>query len=192
MTRNQMIACSFLVALCSLSSCDEDYQPLPVGQMRIALPAHEYTEMETYCPYVLEAPSYARFNIRKAPDNSCWSDLRLPPMRAVIHMTYRKLENDLARTLNETQDLTYSHVGMADNILDQTISHPSHDVHGTLFMVEGNVASNIQFYVTDSVDHFLRGALYFNTAPNKDSLAPVIAHAREDIEHMISTIQWKD
>ena len=189
---NQVIACFMLLSLFSLSSCDEDFQPLPLGQMRIALPAHEYAAIETYCPYIIEAPSYARFNIRKAPDKSCWSDLRLPPLRAVIHMTYRSLENDLARTLNETQDLTYSHVGMADNILDETISYPSHDVYGTLFMVEGNVASNIQFYVTDSVDHFLRGALYFNAAPNKDSLAPVIAHARADIEHMLSTIQWKD
>jgi gliding motility-associated lipoprotein GldD len=188
----QKIAFFIIVAMCFLSSCAEDYQPLPLGQMRIALPTHEYTTMESYCPYVLEAPVYARFNIRRAPDKSCWSDIKLPPLRAVIHMTYRELDNDLERTLNETQDLTYSHVGMADNILDETISYPSHDVYGTLFMVEGNVASNIQFYVTDSVNHFLRGALYFNTAPNKDSLAPVIVHVKADIQHLISTIQWKD
>lgn len=174
------------------ASCQETYQPLPVGQLRLDLPKHTYDVIESHCPYTMEAPTYGRFAERKAPENSCWSDLKLAPLRAVIHMTYRDLKGDLARMLNETHDLTYNHVGMADNILDETISYPEHDVHGTLFMVEGNVASNIQFYVTDSAKHFLRGALYFNTAPNKDSLAPVVAHVKKDIEHLLQSLRWKE
>ncbi len=181
-----------LLFLWAITACNEDYQPLPVGQLRLELPEHSYELMESFCPYTIEAPEYGRFSVRKAPENSCWSDLKLAPLRAVIHMTYRELQDDLARTLNETHDLTYNHVGMADNILDETVSYPEHDVHGTIFMVEGNVASNIQFYVTDSAEHFLRGALYFNTAPNKDSLAPVVSHVREDLDHMLQSLRWKE
>ena len=186
------IWCCLLLTLAFLTSCDEDYQPLPIGQLRLALPSHDYATIATGCPYTLEAPAYARINKRKAPQHNCWSDLKLPLIRGVIHLTYRELQDDLLLTLNETQDLTFKHVGMADNIVDETVSYPEQNVHGTIYTVEGNVASNIQFYVTDSLAHFLRGALYFNTTPNKDSLAPVVAHVRKDIDHLISSIRWKD
>jgi hypothetical protein len=39
--------------------------------------------------------------------------------------------------------------------------------------MQGNAASSTQFYVTDSTTHFLRGVLYFYSAPNADSLKPV-------------------
>ena len=40
------------------------------------------------------------------------------------------------------------------------------------FSLKGNTATANQFFVTDSVKHFLRGALYFNATPNEDSLRP--------------------
>ena len=59
-------------------------------------------------------------------------------------------------------------------------------------MIEGvEAASPFQFYLTDSVDHFVRGALYFNVVPNNDSLAPVIDYLKDDMRHMIETFEWK-
>ncbi|PIV58809.1 MAG: gliding motility lipoprotein GldD, partial [Bacteroidetes bacterium CG02_land_8_20_14_3_00_31_25] len=52
-------------------------------------------------------------------------------------------------------------------------------------------ASNIQFYVTDSIRHFVRGALYFETKPNKDSLAPIINFIEQDVTHLVETLRWK-
>jgi gliding motility-associated lipoprotein GldD len=57
--------------------------------------------------------------------------------------------------------------------------------------VEGNAATSRQFYVTDSVHHFLRGALYFNSAPNADSLSIVNDFLETDMRHMIETLKWK-
>jgi hypothetical protein len=45
--------------------------------------------------------------------------------------------------------------------------------------------------VTDSVNHFLRGALYFNVLPNADSLAPVQNYLREDVLRMLKSLEWK-
>ena len=64
-------------------------------------------------------------------------------------------------------------------------------VYGVLYEIKGNAASSVQFYATDSTKHFLRGALYFNTVPNKDSLAPAIQFVEEDIIHLIETLSWK-
>ena len=60
-----------------------------------------------------------------------------------------------------------------------------------LFEVGGDAASTTQFYLTDKKKHFIRGALYFRTTPNADSLKPVVQFVRKDMEHMIQSFKWK-
>jgi gliding motility-associated lipoprotein GldD len=57
--------------------------------------------------------------------------------------------------------------------------------------LSGEVPTQFQFFVTDSTDHFLRGALYFNTAMKNDSLAPVIEYIKVDMIHLINTLEFK-
>ena len=57
--------------------------------------------------------------------------------------------------------------------------------------LEGEVPSQFQFHITDSTDHFLRGALYFKTATKNDSLAPAIEFLKSDIIHLLNTLEWK-
>ena len=55
----------------------------------------------------------------------------------------------------------------------------------------GEVPSQVQFITTDSTTHFMRGALYFNTATENDSLQPAIQYIRKDIIHMLNTLKWR-
>jgi gliding motility-associated lipoprotein GldD len=55
----------------------------------------------------------------------------------------------------------------------------------------GEVPSHFQFFVTDSTQHFLRGALYFPSV-QEDSLSPVIEYVKKDIIHMLNTLEWKE
>jgi gliding motility-associated lipoprotein GldD len=75
--------------------------------------------------------------------------------------------------------------------MEQVYEDPQRGIYGILYELKGNVASPMQFFVTDSTHHFLRGSLYFRTEPNKDSLAPVINFAQKDIRHIIETLNWK-
>jgi len=59
-------------------------------------------------------------------------------------------------------------------------------------MINGNAATPSQFYVTDSVHHFITGSLYFNSKPNFDSIYPAAAYLREDIRRIMETIEWKN
>ena len=61
------------------------------------------------------------------------------------------------------------------------------------FDVDGPVASPIQFYLTDSLQqqHFIRGAFYFNSRAEPDSLAPVLSFIKEDIQVMLQSFQWE-
>jgi hypothetical protein len=45
--------------------------------------------------------------------------------------------------------------------------------------------------MSDTTKNFIRGALYFDTTPNADSLRPVQDFLQQDILHLINSFQWK-
>jgi gliding motility-associated lipoprotein GldD len=75
--------------------------------------------------------------------------------------------------------------------IDEAIMVTSTGKTAILAKLSGEVPSQYQFFSTDSTTHFLRGALYFNTATQNDSLAPVISYMRDDIIHLLNTLEWK-
>lgn len=89
-----------------------------------------------------------------------------------VYLTYKPLNGDVARYLEDTHTLVYKHTARASSIDEQVIQF-NPGVSGVIYSLGGEAASATQFFVTDSVHHFLRGAVYFNVAPNADSLAPV-------------------
>jgi hypothetical protein len=48
----------------------------------------------------------------------------------------------------------------------------------------------VQFFLTDSSRHYLRGALYFNEQPRLDSIQPVLDFVKKDIDVMIRSLRW--
>jgi gliding motility-associated lipoprotein GldD len=86
--------------------------------------------------------------------------------------------------------MTYKHSTRATEIVDSPIRTAS-GVSGVFFSVGGNAATAKQFFVTDSVKHFLRGALYFDASPNEDSLGVVNNFLQDDMKHLINTFRWK-
>ncbi len=94
--------------------------------------------------------------------------------------------------IEDSRTLTFKHVVKAEAISEQFFTNPETNVHGLLYKLKGNTASSIQFFVTDSVRHFLRAALYFSVRPNKDSLAPAIDFIGEDVERMMRSVEWND
>ncbi|MGZ5253868.1 MAG: hypothetical protein ACXWV4_05830 [Flavitalea sp.] len=46
--------------------------------------------------------------------------------------------------------------------------------------------------MTDTTNHFIRGALYFDASPNADSLSVVNRFLEEDMKHLINTFRWKN
>jgi gliding motility-associated lipoprotein GldD len=69
--------------------------------------------------------------------------------------------------------------------------HTPNNISGIFFHLTGNVATANQFFLSDTLHHFLRGALYFDATPNEDSLGPVNAFLKEDMFHLINTLKWK-
>jgi len=186
------IACCLLVVSCG-SDKDDIATPKPFAYFRIDLPEKKYSVFSDACPFEFEYPSnYARV----LPDSEknadpCWKNIVYPRFGAEINLSYKTIDNNLDKYLDDSWALATRHQVKASGMPETPIRRDSAKVYGLLFEIEGNAASSLQFYVTDSTHHFLRGALYFYTHPNYDSLAPVIAFLKKDVERMITTLKWK-
>ena len=181
-----------LITAFILAGCNRNYTPKPRGYYRIDFPKKRYQKYDSICPYRFEFPVYAKILPDKEKNNEpCWINMVFPQFNAIIHISYIGLDNNLGKILEDTHTLAYKHAQMADGINNILIKIPEHHVFGILYDIKGNAASSKQFFLTDSTDNYLRGALYFNEKPNKDSLAPVIDFIAKDIDHFISSFEWK-
>ena len=123
-----------------------------------------------------------------------WLDLKYPQWDGVVFLTYKQLKDseDLRSQIDTSSRFLEQHYSFASGIEEQGYEDPEHRVYGTVYYLKGSkVASTCQFWLTDSTNHFLRGALYLNTTPNNDSLAPVIDYIQADIEHLVETLRWR-
>jgi gliding motility-associated lipoprotein GldD len=121
-----------------------------------------------------------------------WFNIDFPHYGARIYLTYKAINNDFEGLMEQTYKMNVkNHISRADAINEQILNNPGNKVYGTLYDLKGKTATAVQFYATDSINHYLRGSLYFNAEPNADSLAPVIDFFRKDIIHLVESLEWK-
>lgn len=179
----------FIFVFAFRSCSDSKSTPRPKGYFRIDFPKEKsYKQYDGECPFTFEIPEYS-FLIKEKED--CWFDIYFPAYKATIYMTYRSVNGDIDTLLNDAHDFAYKHTIKADAIEENIFAKDSSHVFGCLYNIKGNVASQIQFFMTDSTSHFMRGSLYFEARPNKDSIAPVVDFIRDDIEHFMESFEWK-
>jgi gliding motility-associated lipoprotein GldD len=164
-----------------------------MGYFRIDLPEKHYRPFDSVCPFIFEYPVYGLLKPSDERDaEPCWFNIEFPGYNAKIHLSYKTIEGNLPSVLEDSYTLTYNHTIKADAITETPYINEEDNIYGLLYDLKGNTATAIQFYVTDSIRHFLRGSLYFFASPNEDSLAPVIGFFREDIIHLIETLEWRE
>ena len=173
----------------------DSYLPKPYGYNRIILPAHKYKPLPATFPYTCEISQHAAVLPSKSPyAEKYWINIHYPAFNADIQLTYKPIKHNpqlLREYLQDAYKLTAKHQIRADAI-EEYIVHTPKGYTAVVAALHGQVPSQYQFYTTDSTNHFLRGALYFHTASQNDSLAPIIAFIKEDIMHMLYTLEWKN
>lgn len=178
-----------------LAGCDNEeevFSPKPRGYFRINFPEKSYRIYDSICPYTFEIPVYARMNQDKHNGaNPCWLNLEFPKYKATVYLSYNSVNNDIGKFLEDAHDIANRHQVKATGLDEITVLRDSAKVYGLVFDIAGNTASSVQFYLTDSTRHFLRGSLYFYSAPNIDSLRIVVDFIKKDILHLINTTSWK-
>ena len=178
-------------------SCGEDYVPKPKAYLRLDYPKANYVDTNLDLPFSFQKNLLATHVVSKelkASTKSYGINLEYPSLKGTIFLTYKAVENDkknLTDFLKDAQKFTLEHTQKADEIPAYPYESKERKVYGLLSEVKGNVASPAQFYVTDSVNHFLTGSLYFYAKPNYDSILPAANYLQKDIRHIMETIKWK-
>ncbi len=177
-------------------SCDSNYTPLPRAYFRIELPDKDYRDFDTTFPYRFTYPVYARVIPDTRPNaEDWWADIYFPDFKGSLHLSYKVIYDDdaLNSYIEDHRSFVNRHIPKATGFQERIYTHDENQVYGILYMIHGREAATpLQFYLTDSTRHFLRGSLYFNVTPNNDSLAPVIDFLKEDIMVLIESLEWKD
>lgn len=181
-----------------LFACREKYTPKPREFFRIDFPEKSYHSLQDSFPYRFDIPDYAKIiAYSNDPGQAYWINISVPANKAEVHLSYYRLSNQqtpsrqlLNKFMEEARTLAYKHSIKADAIQEQVFLNPGRNVYGLIYRIEGNAASPLQFFLTDSVNHFLRGALYIREVPNIDSIKPVIDFLEPDIIRLIETTSW--
>jgi gliding motility-associated lipoprotein GldD len=189
---------SILVGLATLAilfaKCKSDFQPKPKGYNRLVLPVEQYRLLPDSLPYQFEYSTASKL-LRDTSwiNEKHWVEIYYPTLRANLHITYKKIDNrdDLLREfLDDSYKLTSKQQIKAYGIDEVKVKTPSGKT-AMIAEISGDVPTQFQFTMTDSTRNFLRGALYFNTEVNNDSLAPSIEFMKKEAMHLINTLQWK-
>lgn len=177
-----------VVLLAVFISCkDDDYLPKPKGFLRLEYPKVTYEKSKTV-PYEFETNNKAQVLV----NSKSWMRIKYPELKASIDITYRPVKNNITKLFKESDKLTIKHASKANEIYSDQYIDKRERVYGALNNVTGNVASPLQFHVTDSVKHFLVGSVYFDSKPNYDSIYPAIKFIERDVKHLMSTVKWRN
>jgi gliding motility-associated lipoprotein GldD len=168
-------------------SCKDEVVPKPTSHLSLDYPAPEYAPFANNCPFTFQMNFDA--NIKGKPD--CSFQINYPKMKATIFLTYKPVNGNINDLLRDAQKLTYEHVIKADDIVEQPYINPENKVYGMFYRIQGNAATNAQFYVTDSVKHFVTASVYFHAKPNFDSILPAASYVRNDMQAIMETMKWK-
>ena len=171
--------------------------PKPLGYFKIDLPQHRYQNFDRpEFPYSFRYPLYGRITqdtqLVKDEHSPYWININFPDLDATIYLSYKQISDrePLSRLIDESYQLSYAHDIRADYIkTPQFITQ--NGLMGVFYNVGGNAASAYQFFITDTVNNFVRGSLYFNVTPNADSLQPSIEFLRQDIDTLIQSFRFQ-
>ncbi len=198
-----LLAISLLTFVVIACKQEEISIPKPRVYPKVSYPERHYVKMDTnFCPFSFDYPDYMQFyqdtiSLKRLGSHSCWFNLKFPSLNGDVHFTYTplgpkdSLEQQMFKIYNDAYEMAEKHVSKANGIEDLLINNPEKDVYGVLFNLEGSVASTFQIVVTDSTNHAVRAALYFNNRPAPDSMAPIVEFLKTDVMGMLNSFEWE-
>ena len=198
-----------------LSACNSTYTSKKTGYYKIDFPERQYIRFQKEgFPYSFEYPVYAEVvkdstYFDQDVQNPYWINIDFPRFGARIFLSYKAIggksiykvkqpdgsykdslgTNVFDYMVNDAVKLTSKNESVASSIKD-SLFHTQNGITGVFYRVGGNAATARQFFMSDTIKNFFRGALYFGVTPNADSLRPVQDFLQKDLDHLISTFKW--
>lgn len=199
MSKNVIFFIILLLAFCT--SCKDDVALIPKPRIypKVIYPQKSYTAFASPdCPFSMEIPEYFQFIKDKEQtadekQHKCWFDLYTKDLNSYIHLSYIEVQNrkNFDKLVSDAFEMADKHNVKASYRQELVVTKEEEKVHGLIFEIDGPVATPVQFFLTDSTQHFLRGSLYFKSKINRDSIAPIYDFLKLDIQHLIESFEWE-
>lgn len=185
-----------LLTFVTLTSCGSDPIPKPKGYLRLEYPQADYKTYNQDLPFAFDRNMLSDTIIYKPLQDDVKSfglNIEYKKLKGTIYLTYKAIDGEerLIKYLKNAQNFTQEHTKKADAIEEVVWENPENKVYGMFYEVGGNAASQSQFYITDSINHFLTGSLYFYAKPNYDSILPAANYLQKDIKRIMESVEWK-
>lgn len=179
--------CIALIVIVGLG-CTKDTLPKPKGYLRLSYPTKSYKKLQVDRPYLFDIAT--RTKVMDLPKK--WIKVQYPELKASVDITYRPVHNNLRELLMDAEKLVFEHTIKAEQIASTNFENNEKKVYGILYDITGNSASQVQFHVTDSTKHFLKGSLFFHVKPNYDSILPAVDYIKKDMIRMMESLEWNN
>ena len=191
-----------VTAIAFMAAChsNSDYSPKPRAYSRLYFPQRAYRTFDTVYPFTFVYPKYAYIEKDLHPQASdklqnmkYLLNIQFPSLNGTLQLSYESVtsKKEFNELTEDARTFAFKHTVKATSIDQNLIRNPIHKIYGIYYTINGNAASSIQFFVTDSTKNYLRGALYFNTPPRLDSIQPVLDFVKKDVDTLIKTLRWK-
>lgn len=195
----RLLLLSFILLIICSCTTDQVYTPKPRMYPRVIYPTKTYdTFTFEACNFTFQKPTYSKVKtginfFDEESSHPCWFDLELDDFNGSIHFSYNPIEDSksLDKLVSDAFRIVEQHNSMAE-YREEILIENDNGVNGLLFNLEGPVASPINFFLTDTTNHFVRASLYFNSAVDPDSIAPILDFVSKDIQKIVTTFEWKD
>lgn len=189
--KNNLFYFISILVIFVLPSCKE-YTPKPKGHPYFELSKPDYVLYDQSPAFSFLLSEQGEIQNKRDSLDIQWFDICYPGLNASIHCSYIPFSpNNFSRIDEESRNFVYFHIRKAQQFQERQFENPKQNVYGLVYKIDGDVVSPIQFTLTDSTTSFFRGALYFNSAPQQDSIAPVVDYINQDIQTMIESFRWK-
>ena len=174
----------FLVFSCK----GKPMKPKPKSMLNLMYPIPTYIKKKSKCPYAVEINSYSNF----ISTDKCGDRIIYPNLKGTIFLTYKRINNNFDSLLSDAYSMPLKHVRKAVGIPEKVFVNRKNNTFGSIFQIVGDAASQAQFFLTDSLNHFIFGALYFYKRPNYDSMMPAVNYIGNDISKLMESLEWTD
>ncbi len=192
------IAC-FLV-LVTVLGCNRqpDAVPKPRAFPKVEYPERTLTQFsDSDCPFTFSYPDYMEIDKDKSffgetPIHPCWFDLSVPSLNARIHCSYYEVNDK--KSFNELVADAFriaNKINQRSNYMDEIRVGNQQGTGGLILEFQGPAASPMHFFLSDTLNHFFKASLYYNTKVQPDSLAPITEFIKSDIAGMINSFEWQ-
>ena len=171
-----------------MSCKGEPIRPKPKSMLNLKYPNPTYIIKKSSCSFSFKINSLSSFVL----SDKCNYKIIYPNLKGTIYLTYRKVNNNLDSLLSDAYNIPLKHARKAVRIPEKAYANNINKTYGSIFQIVGNAASQVQFFLTDSLNHFIFGALYFYKKPNYDSIMPAINYIGEDISKLMESLKWTD